>query len=307
VIGVKLIVTLAILSGLLLGLFLWLRPVIGSLGTPTWPNVEGHASYPVADGTTGGLVTQGPPGSSIGPAVPRPGPADVARAGIDHSDEIERQILELVNIERANKRIGPLQPDGTLQTTAREHSDDMFVRSFFDHNDPDGFSPADRIAQAHRQLIGLTSENIWMGTNIDLSDKKRVAAAIMNSWMHSTEHRENILRKEYTNLGVGVAIKGQDVRATQNFAAAYAMTEQPVPLEVHVGDALNLTAHSVAAAPAPDKFDFFSSDKGTPLGGQRSIIGATVPGPAEVPAGIYKLRFIFPTGMTYWGPRIEVK
>lgn len=303
----KLIVILAILSALLLALFLSLRPVIGSMGKPTWPNVEGHASNPVADGTLGGLVTHGPPASTIGPTVPRPGPADVTRAGIQHSDEIERAILELVNQERAKIGARPLQLDATLQATARGHSDDMLVRSFFNHEDPDGFSAADRISQAHRQLIGLTGENIWMGTNLDLSDQQKTAVAIMNSWMQSTGHRENILKQEYTSLGVGVAVKGQDIRATQNFAAAYAMTEQPVPLLVHGGEALNLNARSVAAGPAPDKFDFFSPDKGTAIGGQRSIAGASVPGAAEVPAGIYKLRFTFPAGMTYWGPRIEVR
>jgi hypothetical protein len=231
----------------------------------------------------------------------------VARVGITHSDEIEGAILELVNQERSKVGAGSLQLDVKLQEAARGHSDDMFVRAFFAHEDPDGFSSADRIGQAHRQLIGLTGENIWMGTNLDLSDKKRTAASIMNSWMRSTGHRDNILRKEYTSLGVGVAVKGQDVRATQNFAATYAMTEQPVPLQVNRGDALNLSAHSVAAGSAPNKFDFFSPDKGAAVGGQRPIVGASVPGPEEVPAGIYKLRFSFPTGVSYWGPRIEVK
>jgi uncharacterized protein YkwD len=277
------------------------------MGTPIPPNVEGRASNPVSDGTLGGAATQVPAASTVGPAVPRPASADAARAGISHSDEIERAILELVNQERAKAGAGSLQLDVTLQETARGHSDDMFVRAFFAHEDPDGFSPADRISQAHRQLIGLTGENIWMGTNLDLSDKNKAAAVIMTSWMHSTGHRDNILRKEYTSLGVGVAVKGQDVRATQNFAAAYAMTEQPVPLQVHGGDALNLTAHSVAAQSPPDKFDFFSPDKGAALGGPRLIAGASVPTSAEVPAGIYKLRFIFPAGMSYWGPRIEVR
>lgn len=303
----KLIVILAVLSGLLLALFLWLRPVVGSLGTPKPPSVQGRAANPVSDGTLGGAATKGPPASTLGPAVPRPGPSDVTRLGISHSDEIENAILELVNEKRAKAGAGALQLDVTLQETARRHSDDMFVRAFFAHEDPDGFSSADRIGQAHRQLIGLTGENLWMGTNLDLSDKKKLAVVIIDSWMNSTGHRDNILRKEYTSLGVGVAVKGQDVRATQNFAAAYAMTDQPVPLQVRGGEALNLTAHSVAAASAPDKFDFFSPDKGAALGGPRAIVGASVPTSAEVPAGIYKLRFIFPAGMSYWGPRIEVK
>jgi uncharacterized protein YkwD len=303
---VKLIVTLAIITGLLLALFLWFRPVVGSMGTPTPPNVKGRASEPVADGTRGG-ATQGPPASTIGPALPRPGAADAAHAGITHADEIERAILDLVNQERAKAGAVPVQSDDTLQETARGHSDDMFVRNFFTHEDPDGFSASDRIARAHRQLIGLTSENIWMGVNTDLSDQKKTAASIMNDGMHSPGHRDNILKRDYTHLGVGVAIKGRDVRATQNFAAVYALTEQAVPVQVHGGEGLNLAARAVGAGPAPDRFEFFSSDKGVAVGGVRPIAGATVPEPKDVPVGVYKLRFIFPQGNAYWGPWIEVK
>lgn len=303
----RLIVIMGVLAGLVLALFLWLRPVLGSMGTPTLPNVHGRASNPVADGTVGGAIAQTPPGSTVGPAVPRPGPTDVAKAGVTHSDEIERAILELVNQERVKVGANPLQLDDTLQATARGHCDDMFVRNYFDHADPDGLSPADRISEAHRQLIGLTGENIWMGTNIDLSDQKKTAASIMHDWMQSAGHRDGILNKTYTHIGVGVAIRGRDVKATQNFATIVALTRQAVPLQVHGGEGLDLTAQPVAAGPPPDRFEFFSSDEGMAVGGQRPIAGASVPGPKHVPAGTYKLRFIFPQGSAYWGPSVEVK
>jgi len=303
----KLIITLAILSGLLLALFLWLRPVIGSRGTPTQPNVRGRASNPAPDGTLGGAVIAGPPASTIGPAIPRPGAADVARAGVTHADQMEGEILALVNQERAKVKAGSLQSDPTLQVTARGHSDDMFVRGFFGHDDPDGLSAADRIAKAHRQMIGLTGENIWMGVNLDLTDRKKVAAMIMNDWMRSLGHRTNILKQDYTHLGVGVAVKGRDVRATQNFAAVYALTNQAVPALVRDGQGLDLVAKPISASAAPDQFEFFASDKGLAVGGARAITGATV---KNVPAGVYKLRFLFPRAgghVIYWGPWIEVK
>jgi uncharacterized protein YkwD len=304
---VKLIVILAILAGLLLALFLWLRPVMGSMGQPTPPNVQGQGRNPVADGTLGPSATPAPPASTLGPAIQRPGPADAINAGITHSDEIERAILNLVNQERAKVGAGPLQIDNTLQATARAHSDDMFLRNYFAHDDPDGFSPADRIAEAHRQLIGLTGENIFVGSNLELSDQTKTAALIMNEWMHSTNHRDNILKNTYTHLGVGVAVRGKDVMATQNFAFAVALTNQAVPLQVRAGDGLNLATQMVGARSPPDHFDFFSSDLGVAVGGARSIAGATVPETKDLPPGIYKLRFIFPQGIAYWGPRVEVK
>lgn len=303
----KLIVILAVLAGLLLALFLWLRPVMGSIGTPTPPKVDGRASKPVPDGTLGPNVAQAPPGSTVGPAIPRPGPAQAAQSGVTHSDEIERAILDLVNVERAKVGAGPLQADNALQATARAHSDDMFVRGYFAHDDPDGLSVADRIGDGHRQLIGLTGENIWTGTNLDLSDQNKTATSIMNDWMHSSSHRDNILKKNFTHLGVGVAIKGQDVKATQNFAVVVALINQAVPSQLHSGESLNLNAQPVGSGLAPDRFEFFSSDEGMAVGGSRPIAGAAVPESKDLPSGIYKLRFIFPQGMSYWGPRVEVK
>jgi len=303
----KRIVILAFVTSLLLALFLWLRPVIASRGRPTLPNVAGRPSKPVADGSAGGSVSQTPSGSTIGPAVPRPGPAYAAQAGVTHSDELETAILDLVNQERAIAKVKPLQRDDTLQNTARNHCDDMLLRNYFSHDDPDGFSPTDRISEAHRQLIGLTGENIWMGVNIDLSDQKKTAALIVADLMRSTRHKENILNKDYTHIGIGVAIKGRDIKATQNFANIVALTRQAVPLQVHGGESLDLTAQPVGAGQAPDQFEFFSLDEGMAVGGPQLIAGASVPGPAAVPAGIYKLRFLFPQGSAYWGPRVEVK
>ena len=267
------------------------------------PNVEGQARNPVADGTASGVLIQAPPASTIGPAVPRPGPSDAAQAGVTHSDEIERVILELVNQERAKEGANPLQIDNTLQASARGHSDDMLLRGYFAHDDPDGLSAADRIAEAHRQLIGLTGENIWMGGNVDLSNKDNTARAIMNDWMHSSGHRDAILKKTYTHIGIGVSIRGRDIKATQDFATIVALTNEAVPAQVRAGQDLNLTA-----APQPERFEFFSSDEGIAVGGSLSIAGARVPDSKAVPAGIYKLRFIFPpNGIAYWGPRVEVK
>ena len=129
----------------------------------------------------------------------------------------------------------------------------------------------------------------------------------MSAWMQSSGHRDAILNKTYTHIGVGVAIKGQDVKATQNFATIVALTRQAVPLQVHGGEGLDLTAQPIGDGPPPERFEFFSSEEGMAVGGSRPIAGASVPGPKDVPAGIYKLRFIFPQRSAYWGPRVEVK
>ena len=248
----KRIVILAFITSLLLALFLWLRPIISSRGTPTLPDVAGRPSKPVAESSVGGSITQTPPASTFGPAVPRPGPAAAAQAGVIYFPQLEDAILDLVNQERANANANLLQRDDTLQTTARGHCDDMFLRNYFSHDDPDGFSAADRISVSHRKLIGLTGENIWMSVNIDLSDQKKTAASIVSDLMRSATHRANIVNKDYTHIGIGVAVKGSDVKVTQNFAKIVALTRQAVPLQVHGGENLDLTA--VGKEGAPDRF-----------------------------------------------------
>lgn len=303
----KLIVILAFLASLILALFLWLRPVAGSMGSPTLPRVDGRAINLVPDGTPGSTITQGPPASTLGPPLPRANPATTAQAGITHSNEIEGEILNLVNVERAKSRVGPLKIDPSLNDIARSHCDDMFVRGYFAHDDPDGLSPADRVSESHRQLIGLAGENIWQGTNYDVTDQKKTAASIMDDWMHSNDHRAGILNPGYTHIGIGVSIRGRDVKATQDFATIVALTNQAVPAELSRGEKLDLTTQPVSSSETPDRFEFFSADAGLSVGGSFPLSGAGVPGPKEVPPGTYKLRFLFPGGKSYWGPRVDVK
>lgn len=305
----KLIIWLAIIGGGLLAAFLILRPMIGEMGTPTPPEVRGRASNPLPDGITkpGTPTGTGSATQTTGTPLPRPSAVDAAKMGITHDEAIEQAILSLVNEERLKAGLKlALEPESTLQETARDHSDDMFIRNYFDHNDPDGLSPSDRIAIRHRHLIGLTAENIWKGTNISLGDKKKIAKEIMNAWMHSPGHRANILNPAYTHLGVGVAIKGNDVEATQNFAAIRAEIYKGVPLQVGKGESLDLAAKPASSAPKPEQFEFFLSDQGKAVEAAQKIDGGT----ANVPAGVYKLRFYFPKAGgydIYWGPQIEVK
>ncbi|HZK13036.1 MAG TPA: CAP domain-containing protein [Desulfobaccales bacterium] len=56
------------------------------------------------------------------------------------------------------------------------------------------------------------AENIWEGSNLPAADSEALARTIMNSWMSSSGHRENILSPDYTHLGVGVAASGREIR-----------------------------------------------------------------------------------------------
>jgi uncharacterized protein YkwD len=139
------------------------------------------------------------------------------RSNIKHLSGVERRIYILTNQQRRKHHLRPLDKDNALVATARAHSDDMLQRKFFSHVNPDGKAPQDRIAPAYSRTIARAGENIWSGHGYDYSDEKLMARMIVDSWMTSPGHRANLLNPNYTHLGVGVSVKGKEIRATQNF------------------------------------------------------------------------------------------
>ncbi|MER6349970.1 CAP domain-containing protein [Streptomyces sp. NPDC001595] len=109
-------------------------------------------------------------------------------------------VLDLTNRERARAGLRPLAADPALTTAAQAHSADMVARDFYSHTSPDGGRPWDRAAAAGstRRSIG---ENIACG--------QRSPAEVVTDWMNSPGHRANILKPDFTHLGVGFAGGGR--------------------------------------------------------------------------------------------------
>ncbi|MFJ3670980.1 CAP domain-containing protein [Streptomyces sp. NPDC090106] len=105
-------------------------------------------------------------------------------------------VVGLTNRERSRHGLPPLAPDPRLTDAAQAHSADMVARAFYSHTSPDGTQPWDRAAAAgaHRRSIG---ENIACG--------QRSAAEVVEGWMNSPGHRANILKPDFTHIGVGFA------------------------------------------------------------------------------------------------------
>ena len=124
---------------------------------------------------------------------------------------IEREVFDLVNAERARYGLSALTWADDLARVARGHSRDMIDRGFFDHTNPDGRSPFDRL-----RLAGISyrtaAENIAYG--------QRTPEAVMTAWMNSSGHRANILNASVKELGVGAAVSsGGTIYWTQMFVA----------------------------------------------------------------------------------------
>lgn len=113
---------------------------------------------------------------------------------------IEQEVLSLVNAERAKVGVRPLELDWELSRVAKTKSQDMVNKNYFSHQSPTYGSPFDMMKQ-----FGISYKTA--GENI--ASGQRSPQEVMASWMNSSGHRANILKPEYTHLGVGYVVGGQ--------------------------------------------------------------------------------------------------
>ena len=117
----------------------------------------------------------------------------------DATKNIEVRVQELVNNERSKQGLKPLQMDWELQRTARTKACDMASKGYFSHNSPTYGSPFDMMKQ-----FGITFKTA--GENI--AQGQRTPEEVMQSWMNSSGHRANILKTDFTHIGVGYCEQG---------------------------------------------------------------------------------------------------
>ena len=165
---------------------------------------------------------------------PRPVPTPTKRpsptpslSAQDRELLIGRMVHVLVNEVRASKGVPTLDYDVALAQIARNHSLDMVARDYYSHDNPDSEGPSERASRqgyhcrrdfGYAYSIGV-AENIFHGYGLAYATMPpaEVALVAMKSWMGSSGHRANILDRDYTKEGVGVAVVGRTVYFTQNF------------------------------------------------------------------------------------------
>ena len=111
------------------------------------------------------------------------------------SAQFINEVLELVNEERSNVGLAPLESDSQLETIAEDHSESMAVNDFVGHQDPtDGSGPGDRIDEAGYEW-STWGENVAWGYS--------TPEEVIDGWMNSSGHRANILNPDFTEIGIG--------------------------------------------------------------------------------------------------------
>ncbi|MBO8172274.1 MAG: SafA/ExsA family spore coat assembly protein [Bacillaceae bacterium] len=113
--------------------------------------------------------------------------------------QMEYQVIQLVNQERTQRGLQPLKPNWELSRVARFKSQDMRDMHYFSHTSPVYGSPFTMIRN-----FGLSFRSA--GENIAAG--QATPQQVMNGWMNSPGHRQNILNPSFTEIGVGYASGG---------------------------------------------------------------------------------------------------
>ena len=113
----------------------------------------------------------------------------------------ESTVVDLVNQQRAQAGLAPLQIDSRLVEAAQIHSKDMATLGQMEHTLPGAALPA---LQDRASYVGYNYS--YMGENIAFNYPDD--NSVMTAWMNSPGHRANILNANYTQIGVGIAFDG---------------------------------------------------------------------------------------------------
>lgn len=210
---------------------------------------------------------------------------------------LERQLTDLADRRRAETgNASRLEADPGLELAARAHALDMLERGYLDHVGPDGRDVAGRVAILHRRFIGGTGENLaeHEGLAVERLAEQAgpLAVKIIDGWMASPGHRQNLLEPAYTHHGLAAAGQGDRLVIVQVFGRRRALLEQPLPLEVERGARLALEVEASGGAPAPQKFAF-----APPRAAADELVTLELSSnEVVVEPGEYRLKFFTPTG-----------
>lgn len=153
------------------------------------------------------------------------------------------------NAERSQHGVAPLRVNQTLARAAQAKADDMAAKGYFAHQGPDGSMAWDWMHTA-----GYEYEYAGENLAVDFEDSTQ----LVNAWMASPTHRENLLNQQYTEFGVGMAeghYEGRKTTFVVQFFASPQKVVQLSPAEIAYAETLaqerTVEQHKVAPAQTP--------------------------------------------------------
>lgn len=111
------------------------------------------------------------------------------------TDVTVQKLYELTNQERSKYNLNTLNYNDKLAEAAQKKAENMFAEDYWAHYGPKGETPWDFI-------LGAGYQYEYAGEN--LAKNFLFSNDIVDAWMASPTHKENMVRKEYTDVGFAV-------------------------------------------------------------------------------------------------------
>lgn len=153
--------------------------------------------------------------------------------GISSNISIQ-ELLTITNQKREEKGLSPLVLSPELSQAAAQKANHMFAHNYWAHVAPDGTTPWVFIKNSGYEYL-YAGENLARGFT--------TSPDVVEAWMESPTHRENMLSPNYTDIGFAVSsgslTGAETVLVVEMFGKKYISTNQPaVPSTPPVAETL---------------------------------------------------------------------
>lgn len=175
------------------------------------------------------------------------------------TDITVEKLLQLTNAQREKNGLKALKYNARLSQAAADKARDMFDKNYWAHYAPDGKTPWDFILNSGYQYE-------YAGEN--LAKNFLFSQAVVDAWMASASHKENILRNTYSDVGFAIVngvLNGEETTLvvqmfgspSVNAAPAAAAPKQPSVLSKSTSDIVeNLEFKKNPVKPTLSLFNF---------------------------------------------------
>ncbi|HEX7503490.1 MAG TPA: CAP domain-containing protein [Acidobacteriota bacterium] len=140
-----------------------------------------------------------------------PGVSAAKRFALPAPEQIEKELLEMINLDRERLGRKPLLSHPLLQEIARSHSAKMAAEGELSHHFPNWPSPEQKLRLGNVYFL-TNAENVAYSPS-------PYAASIHEALMGSAMHRMNILDERMLQAGIAVCQAGNGYYVSEEFAA----------------------------------------------------------------------------------------
>lgn len=183
-------------------------------------------------------------------------------------------LLKYTNEQRRAAGVDPVVLNGKLSQAAKAKAEDMFANQYWAHTSPQGKDPWSFI-------IATGYNYLFAGENLarDFADSK----SVVDAWMKSASHRENLLNSRYKDIGFAI-VNGkyngyETTLVVQEFGTKAVgeptVEDAPLPMDV-VSQASGTTVLNSETQRSNPKIDVFSLTKNLSMGLILVMLGVLV-------------------------------